>query len=237
MDRKNIFDNDKLSGKKITYYVLLAVCVVVIGAASFLSYKSIQNALNKKETPQLSNTTDLVNSEKNDIVETEKNQPEVKQESQNQPEKPQQQPEEKPEPAVEAKAYKMPLDGDVTTGFSLDVPVYSTTLKDWRIHDGIDIAAELGTDVTAVNDGAVEKIENDDLFGVTVTIRHTDGKKSTYANLADTVELEEGQLINRGDIVGQVGNTAIYEVSDGPHLHFEMSDGGEKIDPTAVISK
>ena len=60
-------------------------------------------------------------------------------------------------------------------------------------------------------------------------------RSSTYANLEDSVELEQGQIINRGDIVGKVGNTAVYEISDGPHLHFEMSENGEKIDPTAVI--
>ena len=109
------------------------------------------------------------------------------------------------------------------------------TLKDWRIHDGIDISADLGSNVVAVNDGVVEKITSDDLFGIVVTIKHTDGKKSTYSNLADDIELEEGQIINRGDIIGTVGDTAISEISDGPHLHFEMSDNGNKIDPLTVI--
>ena len=45
MERKNIFDRDKSSGKKLTYYIVLGICVLVIGAASFLSYKSIQLSL------------------------------------------------------------------------------------------------------------------------------------------------------------------------------------------------
>ena len=228
MERKNIFDRDKSSGKKLTYYIVLGICVLVIGAASFLSYKSIQNALNDKKTPDTPPVTDKVDSNVDNVKETESKKDDVTEEKTEQPE-------EKEQPVVETKAYVRPVSGEITVGFSLETPVYSATLKDWRIHDGIDIAADLGTNVVAVNDGVVESIESDDLFGVVVTIKHTDGKKSTYANLEDSVELEQGQIINRGDIVGKVGNTAVYEISDGPHLHFEMSENGEKIDPTAVI--
>ncbi len=227
MERKNIFDGDKPSGKRVTYYIVLGICVLVIGIASFLSYKSIQNAVNKPEQQ----TADLDESDR-DAAQTEAPKTDVK-EPEKKPEPETTEPE--PQPEVEAKAYKMPLDGDITTGFSLDTPVYSVTLRDWRIHDGIDIAADVGSNVFAVNDGVVESIKTDDMFGVTVILRHTDGKKSMYSNLEDSVELEEGQIINRGDIVGKVGQTAIYELSDGPHLHFEMSADGEKIDPASVI--
>lgn len=235
MERKNIFDRDKSSGKKLTYYIVLGICVLVIGAASFLSYKSIQNALNDKKTPDTPPVTDKVDSDVDNVKETESKKDDVTEEKTQQPEEETQPPVEEKQPVVETKAYVRPVSGEIMVGFSLETPVYSATLKDWRIHDGIDIAADLGTNVVAVNDGVVEAIESDDLFGVVVTIKHTDGKKSTYANLEDSVELEQGQIINRGDIVGKVGNTAVYEISDGPHLHFEMSENGEKIDPTAVI--
>lgn len=237
MERKNIFDNDKSSGKKLTYYIVLGICVLVIGAASFLSYKSVQNAINKGKTPDTPQTTDSVDNNLTDVQETDKPKTDV-QETKPSEQTPVQTPDPAPEEnqqRVEAKAYAKPVSGEITVGFSLETPVYSSTLKDWRIHDGIDIAADLGTNVVAVNDGVVEKIVSDDLFGITVTIKHTDGKKSIYSNLADSVELEEGQIINRSDIIGTVGNTAIYEISDGPHLHFEMTENGEKIDPTGVI--
>lgn len=237
MERKNIFDNDKFSGKKLTYYIVLGICVLVIGAASFLSYKSVQNAINKGKTSDTPQTTDPVDNNLTDVRETEKQKTDVV-ETKPSEQTPAQTPEPVPEenqPKVEAKAYVKPVGGEITVGFSLEAPVYSSTLKDWRIHDGVDIAADLGADVVAVNDGIVEKIVSDDLFGITVTIKHTDGKKSIYSNLADSVELEEGQIINRSDIIGAVGNTAIYEISDGPHLHFEMTENGEKLDPTDVI--
>lgn len=241
MERKNIFDNEKSGGRKLTYYIVLGICVLVIGAASFLSYKSIQNALNKDDTPELPPAGDTVDNDVDDITETDTPEQDVteteKKEEGITDDKSQENTvqEQDKQPVVETKSYVMPVEGEITVGFSLETPVYSTTLKDWRIHDGIDIAADLGTNVVAVNDGVVESIESDDLFGIVVTIKHTDGKKSVYANLEDSVELEQGQIINRSDIVGKVGNTAIYEISDGPHLHFEMSENGEKIDPTSVI--
>ena len=241
MERKNIFDNNRSAGRKLTYYIVLGICVLVIGAASFLSYRSIQNAISKEETPEEPNAGNVVDNDLDNITETDKTEQDVteteKKEEDITEDKQQENVEQEQEkqPVVETKSYVKPVDGEIMVGFSLETPVYSTTLKDWRIHDGIDIAADLGTNVVAVNDGVVESIESDDLFGIVVTIKHTDGKKSVYANLEDSVELEKGQIINRSDIVGKVGNTAIYEISDGPHLHFEMSENGEKIDPTTVI--
>lgn len=236
MERKNIFDKDKSSGRKLTYYIVLGICVLVIGAASFLSYKSIQNAVNKGKTSDVPDSTDMVDKDLDNVKETEKPKDNVTEDKPKEQAPEEKAPaEEEKQPQVETKSYVKPVNGEITVGFSLETPVYSATLKDWRIHDGIDIAADLGTNVVAVNDGVVEKIESDDLFGVVVTVKHTDGQKSIYANLEDSVELEEGQIINRSDIIGKVGNTAIYEISDGPHLHFEMSENGEKIDPASVI--
>ena len=235
MDNKNIFENNKFSSKKIVYYVVLTVSILIIAAISFFSYKSIQNSLsNEKIENEVTDKIDTVDSNVNDVTEkTEENVStnlETEKETVAKTETPKQ-----PTPTVDAKAYIMPLKGEMVTPFSIDTPIYSQTLKDWRMHDGIDISADLGTNVVAVNDGAVERIFSDDLFGMVVVIKHTDGKKSTYSNLADNIEREEGQIINQGDIVGTVGNTAICEISDGPHLHFEMSENGKKIDPLSVI--
>ena len=238
MDNKNIFDKKKFSGKRSVYYIIMGVCVIVIGAASFISYKSIQNALSNEKLENTPDTVDKVDSPVENVTEnkTDTETPVVTEPlPEEQTEAVNTQPSE--QPTVESKSYIMPVSGDVTTGFSTTAPVYSETLKDWRIHDGVDISAAIGDNVVAVNDGAVEKISADDIYGITVVIKHTDGKKSTYCNLEDSVELEEGQLINQGDIVGKVGNTAVFEISDGPHLHFEMSENGNKIDPLSVIKE
>ncbi len=225
MDNKNIFEKSRFSGKKLTYYIVAALCIGAIAFVSYLSYQAI-NAKNVPEPEPI--VTDPVDTTKTDVTEPEP-EPEPEPESEQTVTQP-------PEITVSSKPYIMPVsDGKITMAFSVDVPVYSQTLCDWRIHDGIDISAPLGTEALAVNDGVVESIECHDLYGVTVVLKHTDGKKSTYSNLEDSVELEQGQIINQGDIVGKIGETAVFEIADGPHLHFEMSQNGKKIDPTTVI--
>ncbi len=229
MDNKSIFNKPGGSSKKITYYIVAALCVAVIGVLAFMSYR----AMKPETTPQKEQEkqqTSAVDSEKDDITApVTKQETDIKENETVEPE-----PEKQTEPTAQ-KPYVMPISGDVTVGFSLDTPVYSQTLGDWRIHDALDIAADIGSEVVAVNDGVIEEIKCHDLFGMTVTIKHTDGKKSVYSNLEDSVELEEGQIINQNDVVGKVGETAVYEISDGPHLHFEMSQNGQKIDPLSVI--
>ncbi len=227
MDNKNIFEKSRSSKKKLTYYIVAVLCIGAIALVSYLSYQAI-NA-NKTPEPEIS---DPVDTTKTDVTEpTPEPEPELEVETNTEPTET-----ETPDVTVSAKEYIMPVDnGEITAVFSTEVPVYSQTLGDWRIHDGIDISAPLGTEVLAVNDGIVESIECHDLYGITVVLKHTDGKKTTYSNLEDSVELEQGQVITQGDIVGKIGETAVFEIADGPHLHLEMSQNGQKIDPAKVI--
>ena len=225
MDNKNIFEKSRFSKKKLGIYIVAALC---IGAIAFVSYLSFQ-AINANKTPD-TEITDPVDTTKTDVTEPVL---ELEPEAEDAPTVTQ-----TPEVTVSAKDYIMPVEnGEITAVFSIEVPVYSQTLGDWRIHDGIDISAPLGAEVVAVNDGIVESIECHDLYGVTVVLKHTDGKKTTYSNLEDSVELEEGQVISQGDIVGKIGETAVFEIADGPHLHLEMSQNGKKIDPAKIIKK
>ena len=91
--------------------------------------------------------------------------------------------------------------------------------------------------VKAVNDGVVETVSKDTLMGVTVTVKHTDGYVSKYAGLAEDVPVKENQLVKLGDTVGKVGQTAIIEISQEPHLHFEVSLDGKAVDPLTLYDK
>lgn len=235
MERKNIFDKNKIDRKKVTYYVIMVVCIAAITAISFISYRSVQNALSENK---IDNNPDNVDKVDTDVEN-------VKKDDQINEDLPENQPDENMSstPSSEnsetsentSKAYIMPITGEITNGFSLTSPIYSKTLKDWRIHDGIDISGKIGDSVKCVNDGAIESIKSDDLYGITVVVKHTDGKKSIYCNLDDSIELEEGQIIYQGDIVGKIGKSAVFEISDGPHLHFEISQNGKKVDPLNII--
>ena len=75
----------------------------------------------------------------------------------------------------------MAVSGAIAVPFSGEELIKSRTMGDWRIHSGVDIKAELGTDVHAIADGTVKAVENDSMMGNTVRIEHADKTESIYA--------------------------------------------------------
>lgn len=132
-----------------------------------------------------------------------------------------------------------PCDGYVSKEHSADVPVYSTTLSDYRIHIGVDITGEIGTPVCAVNGGIVTDIYDDDLYGKTVCIQNRDGYTVKYSNLLPTVNanISIGSIVTTGQTIGGIGDTALCEAVDASHLHLEIYDkDGTAVDPEDLIS-
>jgi len=96
-------------------------------------------------------------------------------------------------------------------------------------HNGIDLAAEEGTPVYAIKDGAVfSTISNDSTFGNYIILTHDLGKMtSVYAHLSK-ICVEQYQNIRKGDLIGYVGQTGM---ATGPHLHFELRQGSKAENP------
>lgn len=136
-----------------------------------------------------------------------------------------------PAPAAQPDYYIWPTAGPVENPYSMDVPVFNRTMRDWRTHDGIDIAAELGAPVKALTNGKVTEIYDDDLYGTTVVIRHRGDLESVYSNLAAAPTVAVGDSVVVGQIIGAVGDTALGEAGEVCHLHFAMRAGGESVDP------
>lgn len=136
-----------------------------------------------------------------------------------------------------ATFFVLPVQGNILTPYSNDQPVYDKTLEDWRVHDGIDIAADTGTPVKSCADGIVTDVTVDDMLGQMVTIDNGGGLKSYYANLTNKVTVKKGQKVEAGQEIGAVGNTAQGEISLVPHLHFAMSKNDKFVDPMSVINK
>ena len=128
-----------------------------------------------------------------------------------------------------------PLDGEVVAAFSTEQLVYNDVLDDWRTHDGVDIAAPLGSDVLAASSGTVISVEDDPLMGTTVMIDHEDGCRTTYANLQSDPAVTPGDLVSAGQRIGTVGNSAAVEASQEPHLHFSVSKDGSPMDPMEYL--
>lgn len=135
--------------------------------------------------------------------------------------------------AVKPSCY--PLDGEILEGFSSGELVKSKTTGIWQTHNGIDIAGSLGDTVCAVADGTVKNIENDALWGVTVTIDHHNGIVSRYCNLNNGLSVSAGDKVEGGTVIGAVGDTADIESSMEAHLHFEVMQGERYIDPIEYL--
>lgn len=131
--------------------------------------------------------------------------------------------------------FEAPVSGEITKDFAMDTLSYSKTLEEWTTHQGIDIKADKTTIVVAAEEGTVESIKNDPRYGLTITISHDSGFKTIYSNLLTTEFVTEGEKVEKGQTIATVGESSSFEISDDPHLHFEMYKDGELINPTIYL--
>ena len=113
----------------------------------------------------------------------------------------------------------------VASGFGWRIhPIYKTEM----MHSGMDFTAPIGTPIHATGNGTVVKVEaNGRGFGNNVTINHGYGYQTLYGHMSK-MTVRPGQKVNRGDIIGYVGNTGS---STGPHLHYEVHKSGSPVNP------
>jgi len=103
-------------------------------------------------------------------------------------------------------------------------PIY----KIKKLHEGMDFTAPTGTEVYATGDGVVEEVKSSvRSYGKRVVIDHGFGYKTRYAHL-NSFNVRKGQKVQRGDVIGYVGNTGL---STAPHLHYEVEKGNKKVNP------
>ena len=131
--------------------------------------------------------------------------------------------------------FEKPVDGEISVAFAKDSLVYSETLQEWITHKGIDIKADKTTIVKAAEAGTVQSIKNDPRYGLTIIVEHEDGYKTVYASLLTSEFVVEGEKVEKGQTLGTVGTSAIFESSDGPHLHFELLKDDEYLDPSIYL--
>lgn len=131
--------------------------------------------------------------------------------------------------------FKSPLEGEIIKEFAKDNLIYSETLKEWTTHYGVDIKAERATVVKAAAEGTVKYIKNDPRFGLTIIIEHANGFETRYANLLTTEFVSEGEEVKSGQTIGTVGDSAVYEIVDESHLHFEILKNNENVNPSEYI--
>ena len=142
------------------------------------------------------------------------------------------------EPKVEEKkelSFMAPVVGEIITDYADESLIYSKTLDEWTTHLGIDIKADKTSAVVSSEAGTVKSIKNDPRYGLTVIISHENGYETLYANLQTADFIKEGDVVSKNQTIGTVGESASFEVSDSPHLHFEILKDGENVNPTTLM--
>lgn len=132
-------------------------------------------------------------------------------------------------------SFQKPVDGDIVREYAKDNLIYSATLEEWTTHMGIDIKTEKTTVVKAAEGGTIKSIKNDPRYGLTIVIEHENGFQTVYSNLLTSEFVVEGEKVEKGQSIGTVGNTAVFEIADEAHLHFEIWKDSLPVDPNIYI--
>jgi murein DD-endopeptidase MepM/ murein hydrolase activator NlpD len=202
-----------LAGKG--YYIALVLCAAAIGITGYLYYRNMDPVTSGKPDA-------AVNAPADPTVEA------------GAPAKEALPKEEQGQPFLKTG---LPVSGQAVVGYAMDCLGYNATTRDWRVHDGVDIAAEAGTPVCAAAAGEVYTVYKDETMGTTVVLRHEGGYVTTYSSLAEETQVSAGDRVTLGQTIGAVGDTAALETAIGDHVHFSVRCNDEPMDPMEFLNQ
>ena len=127
----------------------------------------------------------------------------------------------------------LPVKGVISKQHDATLQVYSNTMADYRVHLGVDIVTTENAPVYAAADGTIEKIWEDVKMGYCIAVKHSGDCVTVYKNLGETLPegIAEGVSVRSGQLIATIGNSAMVEIAEEPHLHFEMTVAGLSVDP------
>ena len=213
----------KKSTERRGFYLALAVCLTAIGIATWSTYDTVSgfleptgsesSASSAASTPRPTPETSVpVDDDPESTVSTGHAQgtaPEVSASTEAEPQEVNAPAEETPveETAAEptytvSETLTRPVPGEVMTEFS-DTPVYSETMRDYRVHAGTDYTAAHGETVHACANGIVKETHTDMLRGNMIVIEHGD-YEVCYCGLGETFLVHEGDVVTAGQDIGSV---------------------------------
>lgn len=100
-----------------------------------------------------------------------------------------------------------------------------------RMHQGVDLRADIGTPVRSSAQGVVKRVVHDKHYGIYVDVKHPLGITTRYAHLSKAM-VKKGQRVRANKVIGKSGNTG---ATTGPHLHFEIHSKGRAMKPSSYI--
>lgn len=123
----------------------------------------------------------------------------------------------------------LPVNGYVTDGFGMRRNPFNGEGRE--VHEGLDIAVDFGTLVTATADGLVIYAAPHAGYGNLVIVYHSNGITTRYGHLS-RISVEAGQRVKRSDQIGNAGSTGR---STGPHVHYEIRENDQPVDPLRYV--
>ena len=211
------------------YYIALILCAAAIGISGYMYYRNANETQTQLQEPQVDAVTPAEDQPDLVVVVT---QPVTAEDVQTGATIPAT----TPTQGQQSLKTGAPVAGQTVSVYAMDCLSYNETTRDWRVHNGVDIAAEEGTVVCAAADGTVYTTYEDDSMGVTVVIRHNGGYTTTYSSLAEDLLVSAGDTVKLGQAIGCVGNTALIETASGPHVHFSVTYRDEQMDPAEFLA-
>ena len=130
--------------------------------------------------------------------------------------------------------FSLPVDDYIESSWFGDrrCYLYADGEKARSVHNGIDMAADTGTEIHCPVDGKVVMAEERIITGWTVVMEHLPGVYTLYYHL-DRMDVVPGDELKTGDLIGTVGSTGLVT---GPHLHWEMRVNTIAVDPKRYLS-
>ncbi len=222
------------------FYTVIVCCLLALGAAGWFAvskYNDIKSQSDKK--PDTSNT-ESYSSETTPYSSNEDTAPraeatpntDVKNEVSDVPysEEVQNEATDIPE---ELRSYVMPILGNISKGYSDTALQYSETYGDMRLHEGVDIICESGSEIVAAGAGTVSDVVDDAALGKTIIIDHGDGITAKYCGFESNF-VTKGDIVSAGNPIGVVG-VIPSECADKTHIHIEVIKDGKTISPLAAF--
>jgi len=130
-------------------------------------------------------------------------------------------------------SFILPVSGALSKKHDPKLQVWSQTMEDYRVHVGLDIVTEANAPVYASADGTVSRIWKDTKMGYCIAVEHSGDSYTIYKNLSETLPegIKEGASVRSGQLLATVGDSAMVEIGEEPHLHFEMTVADLMVDP------
>ena len=207
-------------------YLAICCCALIVAIVGYANRVSLKENEEEKLSDIVEVVPDDVVSETSQKAEVEVPDSEIAKENQEdggESEKP------------EVIEFTAPVSGKVIEEYSGDDLVYNEALKDWRTHSGVDFEAKIGEEVKASAKGVIESVFDSNM-GRCVIVDHQNGYKTMYANLEEKEMVKEGDEVMAGDVIGMVGNTALGDITDLEHVHFEMMKDGNNVNPVEYLN-